>query len=402
MGKRIGVLKKKRKFKKILLCDLDAFYASVEQVDNPVYRGKPVIIGGRPEARGVVSTCSYEARALGVRSALPMAKAMRLCPEGIFLPVNMNRYKEISRHVMAILGSYTPEMERVSIDEAYLAVSPGEGEQTAIAIREKIRHELGLPVSVGVSSNKLLAKIACELAKPDGWSTLWKEDVKTRLWPLSIRFLPGIGPVTEKKLNRLGVKTIGELAVFPLDSLQHLLGKTALNLHKYSKGEDDRNLETTPSLKSISEETTFARDIKDSKEMKAALMELAEGIGYRLRLQKMKARTISLKLRFSDFRTITRTISLTEATDKDSMIFQSACRLFLPLADTFPWRLVGIRASGLENFTQLSLNRGEDKEKSVTRVQDELRTRFGKEVLYRAQRLFPDSNDNPSSKNSFS
>ena len=201
----------------ILLCDLDAFFASVEQRDNPAFKGRPVIVGGDPDSRGVVSTCSYEARRYGVKSAMPMKKALELCPEAIILSVNMPRYKEISDQVMEIFERFTPDIEQVSIDEAYLAVKRGAGLETAKKIRSAVRQELGLPLSIGVSANKLLAKVACQLAKPDNIKALWPEEVERVLWPLPVRVLPGVGPVTEQKLNMFGIKTVGDIASFPLN-----------------------------------------------------------------------------------------------------------------------------------------------------------------------------------------
>jgi DNA polymerase IV len=246
----------------ILLCDLDAFFASVEQRDKPELRGKPVIVGGRPESRGVVSTCSYEARAYGVRSAMPMKKALALCPRAEVLRGNMARYLEVSRQVRQIFGQFTPQIELVSIDEAYLAVPAGSGCAVGEAIHLAVRKELGLPISVGVSVNKLLAKIACELAKPDKVDTLWPEEVAERLWPLPIRVLPGIGPVTEKNLQLLGIKTIKELAACPVSSLERILGKNTGTVLDFARGIDHRELELEHEVKSISEETTFAEDLK--------------------------------------------------------------------------------------------------------------------------------------------
>ncbi len=218
----------------ILLCDLDAFFASVEQLDRPELRGRPVLVGGDPDDRGVVSTCSYEARSFGVRSAMPMKKALELCPEAVLLPVNMKRYKEMSEKVLKIFERFTPDIEPVSIDEAYLAVKRGTGYQTASKIRSTVRDELDLSISIGISINKLLAKIACGLAKPDNLKVLWPEDVPVQLWLLPVRILPGIGPSTDKKLYSYGVRTVGDLEKFPEESLVRLFGRNGTVLRNIS------------------------------------------------------------------------------------------------------------------------------------------------------------------------
>lgn len=372
----------------ILLCDLDAFYASVEQLDRPELKGKPVIVGGDPEGRGVVSTCSYEARKYGIHSAMPMKKAVELCPDAIILPVNMKRYKEMSEKVFQIFERHSPDIEPVSIDEAYLGVKKGEGVETARAIRASVKEELNLPISIGVSINKLLAKIACEQAKPDNLKALWLDDVPKRLWPMPVKVLPGVGPVTEKKLSRYGIKTVGDLTGFPDDALTGLLGKNGLVLKKYSMGQDDRKIETDHERKSISEETTFPQDVFDRDQILTTLLELSEEVGYRLRSSGSRAKTISLKLRFADFTTITRDITLQEATDSDQEIYHTVEKLFLRYSGKPPWRLVGVKASGLEGWEQLSLfSPASENEKSITLVKDRLRDKYGREILISAKRL---------------
>jgi DNA polymerase IV len=374
----------------ILLCDLDAFYASVEQRDKPELRGKPVIVGGSPESRGVVSTCSYEARAYGVRSAMPMKKALALCPQAEVLRGNMARYLEVSRQVRQIFGQFTPQIELVSIDEAYLAVPAGSGCAVGEAIHLAVRKELGLPISVGVSVNKLLAKIACELAKPDKVGTLWPEEVAERLWPLPIRVLPGIGPVTEKNLQLLGIKTVKELAACPVSSLERILGKNTGAVLDFARGIDNRELELEHEVKSISEETTFAEDLNDQDAILAVLLELSAGVGYRLRRAGFLSRTITLKLRYGDFRTITRSRTLPEPVDGDSEIYRTVRALFSEYSGKPPWRLVGVQASGFELGRQLSLlnlSEAEEKEKQLTLTRDRLRKKYGSEVIIQAKRL---------------
>jgi len=379
----------KRK-KDILLCDLDAFFASVEQRDKPELRDKPVIVGGSPESRGVVSTCSYEARAYGVRSAMPMKKALSLCPEAVVLRGNMARYLEVSRQVRQIFGQFTPDIELVSIDEAYLAVPAGSGCAVGEAIHLAVKKELGLPISVGVSANKLLAKIACELAKPDKVGTLWPAEVPEKLWPLSIRVLPGIGPVTEKKLQQRGIKLVRDLAAYPASSLGLILGKHAETVHGYAHGIDNRELELEHEVKSISEETTFPSDLYDREAILAVLLELSAGVGYRLRRAGFLSRTITLKLRYRDFRTITRSHTLPKPVDGDGEIYRAVKELFRGHGGKPPWRLVGVRASGFEEGCQLSLlapTEAEEKEKKLMQTRDRLRNKYGSEVIFQGKRL---------------
>ncbi len=370
----------------ILLCDLDAFFAAVEQRDNPELLGKPVIVGGDPAARGVVSTCSYEAREYGVHSAMPMRRALKRCPEAIVLPVNMQKYKAVSRQVLEVYERFTPDIEPVSIDEAYLSVR--EGYETAKKIRRAVRGELSLPLTVGVSVNKLLAKIACELAKPDNEKDIWPEEVPTVLWPLPVSVLPGVGPVTERKLKRSGLETVGDLAAAPLEALVNILGNTALTLRDYAHGRDDRKLTQMQAPKSLSEETTFPQDIYERDYMLATLLDLAEELGYRLRLRGYLTRNVSLKLRFADFKTITRAVTLAEATDSDRDINAIARDLFNRHCGRPPWRLLGIRVSSLEKGSQLSLMiTDQEKERHITQTTDQLREKFGRKMVFKAKRL---------------
>ncbi len=374
----------------ILLCDLDAFFASVEQLDNPDLKGKPVLVGGSPEGRGVVSTCSYEARKYGIRSAMPMKKAISLCPEAVIIRGRMSRYKEVSLQVRNIFERYTPDIEFVSIDEAYLAVKEGRGFETGTAIHDAVRNELHLPISVGVSVNKLLAKIACELAKPNNVDTLWPAEIEEKLWPLLVRALPGVGPVAEKSLNSLGVKTIEELAAYPAHALKYALGSSAEAVHNYAHGIDNRELELEHQAKSISEETTFAEDIFEHETMKSVLMELSSGVGYRLRSSGFTAKTITLKLRYRDFRTITRSLTIQEAIYSDRDIYQAAVSLFEKNCGSPPWRLVGVQASGFEQGSQMSLFSSlaeHEKETRLTETRDKLREKYGSDMIIQGRRL---------------
>lgn len=305
----------------ILLCDLDAFFASVEQRDHPELRGKPVVVGGDASRRGVVAACSYEARAYGVRSAMPMRRALDLCPQAIVLPVRMARYREASDRVFSIFDRFTPDLEAVSIDEAYLAVPAGQGAGIAEQIRALVRRELDLPLSVGVSCNKVLAKIACQLAKPDGIRLLWPDQVATVLWPLPVGTLPGVGPKAEERLVRAGLRTVGDVAAASSQLMETLLGSAGRTIYQYAHGRDDRPVLTEHQARSLSEEMTFATDVGDPEQVLSALMEMAEELGHRLRTAGLRARTIGIKLRFPDFRTITRATTLRQATDSDAALY---------------------------------------------------------------------------------
>ncbi|MDI7250022.1 MAG: DNA polymerase IV [Bacillota bacterium] len=375
----------------ILLCDLDAFFASVEQRDHPELRGRPVIVGGDASRRGVVAACSYEARAYGVRSAMPMRRALELCPRAVVLPVRMSRYREASDQVFSIFDRFTPDVEAVSIDEAFLAVSAGQGVETAEQIRDLVRREVELPLSVGVSCNKLLAKVACRLAKPDGLRALWPDQVAGVLWPLPVGILPGVGPKAEERLLRAGIRTVGAVAAASPQLMESLLGSLGHTVYEYAHGRDDRPLSTTHEARSLSEEMTFATDVGDPEQVLSALMEMAEELGHRLRAARLKARTIGIKLRFPDFRTITRSTTLGQATESDSTIYRVASELFLRHRGHPPWRLVGVSVSGLEQWQQLTFPglTGTSSPAGVDHTLDALRRRFGRPVVFRARRLPP-------------
>ncbi|MGB9859829.1 MAG: DNA polymerase IV [Moorellaceae bacterium] len=374
--------------KDILLCDLDAFFASVEQRDHPEYRGKPVIVGGDPRGRGVVSACSYEARKYGVRSAMPMKKALRLCPQCIVLPVDRWRYEQVSDQVFAIFERFTPEIEKVSVDEAYLAVPKGEGVEIAQTIRKAVREELDLSLSVGVSSNKLLAKMACELAKPDGLRAVWPEEVPQIIWPLPVGNLPGVGAKTERVLKTMGIYTIGDLVGKGEAEIIERLGSAGRELLLFARGIDYRRLETVQEAKSLGKETTFEQDKWDREEVIAALAFLCGEVGYRLRSYRLKCRTVTLKIRRGDFSTYSRSRTLAVDTDLDGDIYRAAKELFEKSGVKPPWRLIGVQVGGLgpKDIEQLSLEAGDGKQKEekLLGAVDTLRRKYGKSVVQRA------------------
>ena len=295
----------------ILHVDLDAFFAAVEQRDNPNIRGKPVIVGGDPGARGVVSAASYEARRFGVHSAMPLRTAAALCPDGIFLPVNGAKYRTASRAVMAIMGRYTPRVEQVSIDEAFLDVAGSErlfGPPPAIAeaIKAAVRAEVGLTASVGVASTKLVAKIASDLRKPDGLVVVAPGDEAAFLAPLPIARLWGVGAQTRAALAEYGVRTIGDLAALDPQLLVRRLGKHGATLVERARGVDPSPVTGDAEAKSVSHEHTFDVDTSDQDQIERTLLALAEGVAARLRAGGVRAATVQVKVRDSAFHTVTR------------------------------------------------------------------------------------------------
>lgn len=366
----------------ILLCDLDAFYASVEQLDNPELRGKPVIVGGNRGNRGVVAACSYEARAFGIRSAMPTAMAKRLCPQVIIRPVNRNRYKELSQLVFAIYQEYTPLIEVVSIDEAYLEVDKGQGIAIATAIRKTVREELGLPLSIGVSSNKLLAKISSDMAKPDGLRALWPADASKVLNNASVRIIPGIGPKTASELKKYGITKVGELGSQTLEWFKHFFGNRGEELYGFTRWQDPRPLVLDREPKSIGRETTFFHDMKEQRAIISAFQELSQEVGRRLRRTGYSARTLTIKVRFSDFRTITRSSTPGWSLYTDQDISSLATALYQSLKNQKPLRLIGVQVSNLEQGRQLAFfNEEQDRELELAHLVAEINEKYGKETI---------------------
>ena len=347
----------------IVHADLDAFYASVEQLDNPELRGRPVVIGGPPEARGVVAAASYEARRLGVRSAMPMSRALRLCPEAVRLPPRFDRYGEISRRVMALFRSITPLVEPLSLDEAFLDVTGqvdryGGTEELARHVKQEVKERTGLTVSIGAGTNKSVAKIASDMGKPDGLVVVPPGREAAFLEPLPVRALWGVGPKVERALTQAGLRTVGDIAKADVSMLDTLFGSRGRMLHEMARGHDERPVQTEYERKSVGAETTFPRDLADGPELRQELMRIAREVAQRLQHQKTRARTIVLKLRYANFRTITRQASRPEPTDAFEEIASSANALLdkvLHKGDNF--RLVGIHATKLSEAAkdQLSL-----------------------------------------------
>ena len=304
----------------ILHIDMDAFYASVEQRDRPELRGKPVIVGGSAEGRGVVCAASYEARLFGVHSAMPAAKARRLCPDGIFVSPRMSRYADISCRIRKIFHQYTPLVEPLSLDEAFLDVTGskplfGSAVEIGQRIKSEIRHELRLVCSVGVAPNKFLAKIASDVEKPDGFVVVDPSGIQEFLDPLPVGRLWGVGRATNHALELLGIDTIGQLRRLPQETMTELYGEHGRHLWQLARGVDDRQVVPDRDAKSISHETTFAIDVDDHDVLRAWVLDLSDQVGCRLRSQALLGSTVHLKIRFCNFRTVTRSCRLTNPTN---------------------------------------------------------------------------------------
>ena len=377
----------------ILHVDLDAFFAAVEQRDHPELRGRPVIVGGDPRARGVVSAASYEARAFGVHSAMPLRTAAALCPGGAFLPVDGAKYRRESRRVMEILGRFTPLLEQVSIDEAFLDVAGSEalfGSPEAIArqIRVAVRDEIGLTASVGVATTKLVAKVASDLRKPDGLVIVPPGGEAAFLAPLTIARLWGVGEQTRVVLAEYGVRTIGDLAELPVDVLVRRLGAHAAVLQERARGIDPSPVNGDVAAKSVSHEHTFDVDTADSDIIERTLLALSEGVASRLRAGGVRASTVAVKVRDSSFHTVTRQRTLPEPTDLADPIFRTALELVRPEARGRRIRLLGVGAHGLGEPAQMGLFVTEDpRRRKATEAQDEIRRKFGSRALTRARLL---------------
>jgi DNA polymerase-4 len=385
----------------ILHVDMDAFYASIEQRDHPELRGQPVIVGGLA-GRGVVCAASYQARPFGVHSAMPMAAARRLCPRAVFLPVRMKHYIQVGRQIRAILQSFTPLVEPLSLDEAFLDLLGCEGlfgpaPQIAQAIKERVKVETALIASVGLAPNKFLAKLASDHGKPDGLVVVTPEQVNEFLTPLPVGRIWGIGAKGEKRLHAFGVRTIGQLAALPEQLLTDYFGESGRHIWQLAHGQDDRAVLPDREAKSISTETTFAQDIGDRAALRVWLLEQVNHLAARLRQEGVLARTIELKVRSSEFRTRIRALSLTNATDSTQALWQSALSLLerTITADTLPVRLLGVGATNLtrDRTVQAHLFEGEERRRqaALDHAVDAIRQRLGARAIQRGNLLQHDS-----------
>jgi DNA polymerase-4 len=383
----------------ILHIDMDAYYASVEMRERPDVAGRPVIVGGTPEGRGVVAAANYAARASGVHSAMPAVRAKRLCPQAVFLRPRMELYARVAEQIREIFHKYTPLVEPLSLDEAFLDATGSEplfGTSVEIGklIKREIHDRLQLVASVGVAPNKFLAKIASDLDKPDGFVVVEADGVHAFLDPLPIGRLWGVGRVTEETLHKSGITTIGQVRAMPEEDLKARFGQQGQHLWRLSQGADDRQVVPERAAKSISHETTFPLDIDDEDVLRAWTLELAEQVAWRLRRHHLRGRTVQLKVRFSDFQTITRSVTLRTPTDVTQEIWQAADELFthrLP-AGRQAVRLLGVGVSGFDQTgtqqQQLLFEQPDRNAQSeLDRATDQIREKFGSAALGRAGKL---------------
>jgi DNA polymerase-4 len=374
--------------KHIIHLDMDAFYPSVETLDNPELRGKPVIVGGSRE-RGVVSSASYEARKFGVHSAQPMATAMRLCPNGIVLPTRMARYAEVSKQVFEIFHIFTPMVEPLSIDEAFLDVTGsirlfGTPIEIAKKIKQKVVEKTGLTISAGVAPSKFIAKVASDMEKPDGLTVVKKDKVREFLDPLPIKKMWGAGKVTQKALARLSIHTFKDLRIASIELLEKEFGKHGIHMHRLAMGIDPRDVIPLHDIKSIGHEDTYSRDILEFEPAKRELLSLANRVARRMRRKGLEGRTITLKVKYSDFKLVTRSATLQHYTNDNAEIYSKVCNLLAKTAvGKRPIRLLGIslsNLSGIGSGLQLSLfdqNGSNQKRKELNRTADAIFEKFG-------------------------
>jgi len=396
-----------QKPRRIMHIDLDAFFVSVEQVLNPELKGKPVVVGGKPDRRGVVAAASYEARAYGVHSAMPLLTASRLCPQAIFIEGNYQRYRQASQKFMAILADFSPYLEPLGIDEAYLDATGFESlhgsiKKMAEKIKQRVKGELGLCASIGIASNKVVAKVASEASKPDGLLEVPAGGESAFLAPLPANRLPGIGKKSEPVLKNLGISTIGQLATSPVEVLKSHFGTYGKLIHDHASGIDDRKVEPPAAAKSISRETTFSRDTRDTAMVQATLRYLSERVGSELRQEEKLARCITLKLRYADFTTTTRQQTLLQPNDADQAIFETGVKLLKNelLHGRQAVRLIGIGVSNLVKVGKqpdMLDTKGKRLEQLNTAI-DRIRKKYGFTAIQTGRTLqlrdiFPESND---------
>jgi DNA polymerase-4 len=389
--------------RKILHLDLDAFFCAVEELHDPSLRGKPFAVGGSPTGRGVVASCSYAARAYGIRSAMPMAQAVRLCPELINVRHSFGHYSEFSKQVMDILRTYSPQIQAISIDEAFLDLShmPEAGEFYAKHVQREIRRQLSLPSSIGVASNKLVAKIATNVGKakhkgagyPNAIHVVPPGSEAAFLAPLPSDALWGVGPKTAEKLSELGIHTIGDIAAYSFDELERRFGQIGRYLHRRAQGIDDSPIRTSRETKSVSHEVTYREDTHDGDKLRETIKRHAQSISKRLRKLGLYGSTVKLKIRWPDFTTISRQVTLAEPSDKESEIEAAALGLLSKY-----WkagrkvRLLGVGVSGLGPASkQLNLwdwdPQAQAKKERLETALSGLEERFGSKAVYRASKL---------------
>ncbi len=380
----------------ILHLDLDAFFCAVEETQNPDLRGKPFAVGGKPNERGVVASCSYAARQLGIRSAMPMSRAIRLCRNLIIVPGRHKLYGEVSEQVMEKLRGMTALVEQISIDEAFLDISDMHESPARIArdLQAGMRDELHLPSSIGIASNKLVAKIATEVGKkssqgigaPFGLTIVPAGDEAKFLAALPADMLWGVGPKTSARLSELGIQTIGDIARWPQNELARLFGENGRELWHHAQGMDNRPIVTEYETKSISQETTFNVDVRDEKTLEKTLRQQSKEVARQLRKNDLAGKTVKVKIRWSDFTTITRQVTLPTSTDNEEEITKAALKLLRAVRKpNQAVRLIGVGVSGIgAPVRQLSLwDAGSEKSRKLQEVVDQLQEKYGRDVIHK-------------------
>jgi DNA polymerase-4 len=383
----------------ILHLDMDAFYASVEQYDQPHLRGRPVVVGGHRQ-RGVVCAASYEARAFGVHSAMPMARAVQLCPQAVVLPVRMQRYREVSREIFSIFAQFTDQIEPLSVDEAFLDVTGsralfGSGGEIAQEIRRRVRVETGLAVSAGIATNKFLAKMASEAAKPDGLKEITPGEVDDFLLSLPVSALWGVGRTAEEKLAAYGISTVAGLRTLSLEALRKHFGKNGARLYELCRGVDSRPVRSDEESKSIGHEDTFEFDLLDPEEIRRALLSLSERVASRLRRKELQGSRVTLKVKYTDFTTITKSKTLNIGISNGSVIFQQATELMEKTDSSRPIRLLGITLSTLDPLGSGQSDLFDDKNRKrlcrLDQAVDKLQRKYGENGVRKGSLLKDDS-----------
>ncbi len=380
----------------IVHVDMDAFYASVEVRDNPTLKGKPVAVGGSPQGRGVICAANYEARKFGIHSAMPSAHAIRLCKNLVFLPVNMQKYIDVSSKIRDIFYRYTPEVEPLSLDEAFLDVDGskklfGSAIEIGHAIKNDIQNELNLTASVGIAQNKYVAKVASDINKPNGFLYIEPGKESQFLDPLPINRLWGIGKASEKRFHEFSLNSIKDIRQSNVQDLETEFGKQGRKVWYLANGIDTRSVESERKAKSISHETTFSQDISDIHALTAILINLTESVASRLRHKQIKCRTVILKLRLADFSRVTRSRTLLEATDITSEIWNTAKSLLQQFyqSENHSLRLIGVGAGGLKKTSEQNQKDLFAEETSsmtnIDKVTDKINAKYGDKIIHRAR-----------------
>ena len=379
----------------VIHADMDAFFAAVEIREKPDLKGKAVIIGGKSLGnRGVVSTASYKAREFGVHSAMPIAQAKKLCPDGIYLPARHKLYKQVSKEVFFILDKYTPLIEKISIDEAFLDIKGcqrlyGSPLEIAKTIKKDVKETTGLTISIGLSVNKFLAKLASDFEKPDGLTIIKAEDIRNTMAGLDIKKIWGIGDSFSKKLNELGIEKVKDIWPYSLKELKKRFGKAGVKIYYLSRGIDNRVVESKSEIKSISHEETFADNIEDSEKLLAYLFKMSEKVSFRLHSNSVSGNTVFIKVRYADFKTLNRQKSFKFSIDSTKNIYQIAQELIQKdnLFDK-PVRLLGIGVSNLDDSQKKQLNLFADENDNLDNTIDDIKRKFGFDKISRARKLY--------------